>query len=130
MTPTITAIVHAATVVEQAIGVDARPVRSAPAHCVIWWRSVSYAYSGLIQLAQDGCGDLGIVEGNGSTLQGLRLLVAFACNQNDVAGAGGFECKPDCRGTIHFCYVFCSGHFEAGQSVTENVQRILAARIV
>ena len=34
------------------------------------------------------------------------------------------------RGTIHFCYVFCSGRFEAGQHVTENVQRILAARIV
>ncbi len=71
-----------------------------------------------------------IVKVNGAIRKNLVVLVAFACEQNDVSGARFFDGQADGLGAVRFDHVFAAGLLHADDDVADDFQRVFLAGIV
>ena len=71
-----------------------------------------------------------VVERNCTPVEDLLLLVAFAGNQNHIAGLCGFEREMDGSGAIGLDRILDASDFKAGFDFGEDGERIFAAGIV
>ena len=80
--------------------------------------------------AQGSPRDVAIIKFESAVSENLIILMAFACEQNDISAARFVHCKADGFFTVGFDQIFSAGFLETHDDVADDFQGIFGAWIV